>query len=126
MQTESAAGNGKYLKKFSTLKILLTVYGLLYIIFLTDFNMTENIASAQGVVVNLAFVLFLAGYYIVWRHEGIAGIVFIFWYSVMWILALFIAKDGGGAVAMGFPLFILAILLMISWWKKKSKPETTR
>jgi len=62
---------------------------------------------------------------VVWKNEGVAGIIFIFWWVVMWCLALFIADhDRGGGVGFGLPLFILGILFIISWYRKKSK-ETT-
>ena len=114
-------------KKFSVLQIILTIYGLLYLLFIIDFISIDNYDpyNLENIVVNLSFVLFLVGYYMVWKNEGVAGIIFIFWWVVMWCLALFIAEhDRGSSVVMGLPLFILGILFIISWYRKKGK-ETT-
>jgi hypothetical protein len=57
-----------------------------------------------------------------WRNEGVAGIIFIIWWAIMWCLALFIVEhDQGGGVAMGLPLFILGILFINTWYRKKGK-----
>ncbi len=110
-------------KRFSQLQIILTIYGLLYLLLIiTDLSTLENF---EQIVVNLAFVLFLIGYYMVWKNEGVAGIIFIFWWIIMWFLALFIAgPDREAGVVMGLPVFILGILFIISWYRKKGK-ETT-
>lgn len=114
-------------KFFSVLQIILTIYGLLYLLFIIDFISIDNYDpyNLENIVVNLSFVLFLVGYYMIWKNEGVAGIIFIFWWVVMWCLALFIAEiDRGSSVVMGLPLFILGILFIISWYRKKGK-ETT-
>ncbi len=105
-------------KRFSALQIILTIYGLLYLLLIiTDLSTLDNF---EQIVVNLAFVLFLIGYYMVWKNEGIAGIIFIFWWIIMWFLALFIAEtDRGAGVVVGLPVFILGILFIISWYRKK-------
>jgi hypothetical protein len=67
-------------------------------------------------------VLFLAGYYVAWKNEFVAGIIFIFWWLVMWYLALFIAvHDRGGGVGLGLPLLILGILFIISGYRKRGQ-----
>ncbi len=113
-------------KRFSVLQIILTIFGLLYLLFIVGFSIDNyNLFNLEYIIVNLSFVLFLIGYYIVWKNEKVAGIIFIFWWVVMWCLALFIAEhDRGSSVAMGLPLFILGILFIISWYKKKSKEKT--
>ena len=115
-------------KKLSVLQIILTIYGILYLSFIIgNFITIDNYDpfNLENIIVNLSFVLFLIGYYMVWKNEGVAGIIFIFWWVVMWCLALFIAEhDRGSGVVMGLPLFILGILFIISWYRKKGK-ETT-
>jgi hypothetical protein len=74
-------------------------------------------------VVNLAFVLFIAGYFISWKNQRIAGVIFIFWWLVMWFLAIFIAEtDKGSGIVMGLPLFILGILFI--YYSKRKKSES--
>jgi hypothetical protein len=115
-------------KKKSVLQMLLILYGLLYLLFIIgNFFPIDNYDpyTLENIVVNLSFVLFLTGYYMVWKNEGVAGILFIFWWVVMWCLALFIAEhDRGAGVVMGVPLFVLGILFIISWYRKKGKQTT--
>jgi len=112
-------------KKIPLLHAILTLYGLLYLVFIIDTLIsidTYDLYNPENVVVNLAFVLFLIGYYMAWRNEGVAGIIFVLWWAVMWVLALFIVDhDKGSGVVMGLPLFILGILFIISWHRKKGK-----
>jgi len=63
---------------------------------------------------------------VVWKNEGVAGIIFIFWWLVMWYLAFFIAVHNRGAgVGMGLPLFLLGILSIISWHRKKVRETSS-
>ena len=115
-------------KKFSVMQIILTIYGLLYLLFIIGYFIpidNYDPYNLENIVVNLAFVLLLVGYYMVWKNEGVAGIIFIFWWLVMWYLGFFIAEHArGNSVVMGFPLFILGILFIISWFRKKGKDTT--
>ena len=115
-------------KKFSVLQIILTIFGLLYLLFIiSNFSPIDNYDpyNLENIFVNLSFVLFLMGYYMVWKNEGVAGIIFIFWWIVMWCLTLFISEhDRGNSVVMGLPLFILGILFIISWYKKRAVDST--
>jgi len=111
-------------KIFSKLLIALTIYGVLYLLYIIDFNMNDNYDpyNSESIVINVAFVLFLAGYYVAWKNEFVAGIFFIFWWLVMWYLALFIAvHDRGGGVGLGLPLLILGILFIISGYRKRGQ-----
>ena len=112
-------------KKMPLLHAILTLYGLMYLAFIIDTfisGVTYDPYTAENIVVNLAFVLFLIGYYMAWQNEGVAGIIFILWWAVMWCLALFIVDhDKGSGVVMGLPLFILGILFIISWYRKNGE-----
>jgi len=123
----------EYTKKkiISKLLIALTIYGLLYLLYIIDFNMNDNYDpyNSESIVINVAIVLFLIGYSVAWKNEFVAGIIFIFWWFVMWYLSLFIAgHDRGGGVGLGLPLLILGILFIISGYRKKgraiSSPDT--
>jgi hypothetical protein len=120
-------------RRSRTLLILTSLYGLLYLIFI----IISFIPSSEGspvsgtvpfdpfdfeqIVVKLLFVLFLVGYFILWKNEGLAGLIFVVWWLGMWCLGLFVAQhDRGAGVAMGLPLFVLAIMLIISWYRKRA------
>jgi hypothetical protein len=113
-------------KKYPTkLQILTSTYAFLYLLFIVG-NITENTApyNAEYIVVNLLFVLFLVGYFFSWKNERIAGLLFIFWWLGMWYLGLFVVEtDRGAGVVMGLPLFILGILFIVSWYRKRLVKE---
>jgi hypothetical protein len=112
--------NGK--KKHSkVLLTLTTIYGILYLIFVIT-SFFEGPYDFERIIVYLAFIIFLVGYYYSWRNEMIAGIVFILWWGIMWYLGLFIAEhDRGAGVVMGVPLFIIGILFIVSWYGKRGR-----
>jgi len=88
---------------------------------------TENYNpfDLENSILKLAFVIFLLGYYMSWKNERIAGIVFIFWWGIMWCGGLFIFEhDEWGGVALGFPLFILGILFIVSCYRKRVRSNT--
>ena len=115
-------------KKFS--KVLLTIttiFAILYLILLISFYIDGFSGfNLEVIIVNIAFIIFLIGYYFCWKNEMIAGIIFIFWWGIMWYLGLFIAEqDRGAGVVMGVPLFILGILFIVSWYREGSRPDNS-
>ena len=82
-------------------------------------------SGSEPTVVKLLFVLFLVGYFIIWKNEGLGGLIFALWWIGMWYLGFFVAEhDRGAGVAMGFPLFVLAVLFIISWYRKRAAHST--
>ena len=132
---ESTTGNSQKKKKiFPTVLHLLTfIYGLLYLIFFVGSFLPSEINgfidepfNLEGILVKLLFVVFLIGFFISWKREGLAGLIFIFWWVGMWCLALFVAKtDHGAGVVMGIPLFIFGIGFLISWYNKRKRSSLT-
>jgi hypothetical protein len=132
---ESTTGNSQKKKKiFPTVLHLLTfIYGLLYLIFFVGSFLPSEINgfidepfNLEGILVKLLFVVFLIGFFISWKREGLAGLIFIFWWVGMWCLALFVAKtDRGAGVVMGIPLFIFGIGFLISWYNKRKRSSLT-
>ncbi len=105
------------------LLILTSLYGLLYLIFIASGSYGSS--GSEPLVVKLLFVLFLVGYLITWKNEGLGGLIFVVWWIGMWYLGLFVAEhDRGSGIAMGFPLFVLAILFIISWYRKRAAHST--
>jgi hypothetical protein len=105
------------------LLILTSLYGLLYLIFIASGS--YGTSGSEPIVVKLLFVLFLVGYGITWKNEGLGGLIFVLWWIGMWYLGLFVAEqDRGAGVGMGFPLFVLALLFIISWYRKRAAHST--
>ena len=122
MKNYSESPQTKKRKFPTTLQILTSIYALLYLIFIIDNFLPAkdfNPYDLENIIIKLLFVLFLVGYYLSWKNEGWAGLIFIFWWIGMWCLALFVVEtDRGAGVVMGLPLFVLAILFMVSWYRK--------
>ena len=129
-------------RKYSIgLRIATSIYGLLYL----RFVIVSFIPAPEGnwisttvpfdpydreqIVVKLLFLLFLAGYYWMWKSEGIAGAIFLLWWVAMWCFEFFIVApikpDGGGGIAMGTPLFVLGILFLRRWYKGRSDEKVS-
>ncbi len=120
------------------LLITLSAYGLLYLWFI----ITSFIPAPEGnwisstvpfepswdpefIAIRLMFVLFLPGYLVAWKNEGVAGIIFILWWVVMWGMDLLVmgpsGPEGGGGmgIAMGLPVFVLGILFLVNSKKRR-------
>jgi hypothetical protein len=108
-------------KSSPVLLSITTVFGILYVMLIIS-ELISGPYNLEYIVVNMAFLVFLVGYYFTWKNEMIAGIIFIFWWGIMWYLGLFIAEhDKGVGVVMGVPLFIVGILFIVSWRRKKQR-----
>jgi hypothetical protein len=115
--------NGKK-KHPKVLLILTSIYGGLYVILILSFLLFEdpnfNNTNLEGIIVGLAIIVFLIGYYYSWNNELIGGIIFIFWWGIMWYLGLFVAeRDKGAGVVMGVPMFIIGILFIVYWYRRR-------
>jgi ABC-type multidrug transport system permease subunit len=108
-------------KKHSTVLLTITtIIGILYLIFIIEDFILEP-RNLESTSVKLAFFLFLFGYYYSWKNELLAGIIFIFWWAIMWIIGLFIVEhDRGAGVILGLPVFILGILFVLKWFKREN------
>jgi len=96
------------------IRILATLATIGYILFLID----EKVALCQtatfaDITVYILAVVFLIGFIILWKNEYIAGIVWVAWYALQWILVLWIWVDGEMTLIFGFPIFIIGILALI-------------
>jgi len=122
MKNDSESPEAKKRKFPTTLQILTSIYALLYLIFIIDNFLPAkdfNPYDLENSIVKLLFVLFLVGYYLSWKNEGGAGLIFIIWWIGMWCPALFVVEtDRGAGVVMGLPLFMLGILFIVSWHRK--------
>lgn len=124
-------------KRSKGLLIATTIFGLLYLWFI----IASFIPSPEGswvsttvpfdpfdveqIFIKSLFVVFLAGYVAVWKHERIGGAIFILWYAAMWGMELLVVRpmkpaDWGGGILMGLPLFILGALFVWRGYKGRS------
>ncbi len=121
MKNDSESQSNGKKKRSKVLLTFTTIYGILYLILLIT-SFFEGPYDLERIIVYLAFIIFLVGYYYSWRNEMVAGIVFILWWGIMWYLGLFIAEhDRGAGVVMGVPLFIIGILFIVSWYRKRRR-----
>jgi len=110
------------------LLILLSVYAVLYVFVIIDFiksAITSGLFTTENIFMGILVILFTTGYVLAWWKTGPAGIVFILWYFLMWMLALFFSEkgdDSGMLIIMGLPLMIMAVFLILHWFKTNYNP----
>jgi hypothetical protein len=62
----------------------------------------------------------------VWKNEIHGGLIFILWWIGMWYVGFIHSEtDRGVAVVMGLPLFVLAILHIISGYRSKKTKKVS-
>jgi hypothetical protein len=111
-----------------TLKVLTSIYAFLYVALAVSAILDEGFRKqgADNLMLFIPLVLFLVGYQIVWKNEIYGGLVSILWWIGMWYVGFVLSDtDRGVAVVMGFPLFVLAVLHIVSGYRnRKAKQET--
>ena len=108
---------------FILLELLLTISLIVYIlIFIGETFLTEeSVPLLDTVGIIILFILFLVGYYFSWKNQRISGIIIVGWYVIELIFGFFVWDDAGMVILLGFPVFILGILLIIYSLKHKKK-----
>ena len=128
MNNSELKSKGKQ-KRPKILLTIATIYAVLYAALIISYIFFEDSSSEitpEGIINTLAFIVFYMGYYYSWKNELIAGIIFVFWWIIMWYLALFVAEtDKGVGVVMGVPLFIVAILFIVFWYRKRLRTKNS-
>ena len=105
-----------------TLRVLTSIYALLYVALIVSAIFDEGFRKqgADTLVVFIPLVIFLVGYVVIWKNEIYGGLIFILWWIGMWYVGFILSEtDKGVAVVMGFPLFVLAILFIVSGYKNR-------
>lgn len=125
METTESSKGGKSKKGFLwSLRILLAIYAVLYVIFIIDnFIPSTNFNpwDAENIALMVLFVVFVIGYIISWKNELAAGVIFILWFIGMCYQNFFLCTiDCGNGIAMGIPLLILGILFIVHSKRKIS------
>ena len=107
------------------LRVLTSLAAVLYLLVFIDEafppydpNMREsNLGIAMVFVL---FAWFAIGYFYLWKNERFAGTIFIVWWLGIFLTAWLIWDYGNVTVILGFPIFILGILLIV-YAKRKDK-----
>ena len=143
MEEHVEALPGQRRQRSKGLLIAVSVFAVLYLWFI----ITSFIPAPEGnwisstvpfepswdrhfIAIRLMFVLFLPGYFVAWKNEGVAGVIFILWWVVMWGMDLLVMAPsgpewgGGMAIAMGLPVFVVGILFLVNSKKgRASHPQ---
>jgi hypothetical protein len=125
MKTDVIDKKGESKNRFLwTLRILLLIYAALYLLFIIDLvsNIKDfNSLDIENIVLIILFIIFIIGYSISWKNELASGVIFIIWFIGMCFHNFFLCtSDCGAGIAMGMPLLILSILLIIYDRRKPS------
>ena len=106
------------------LRILLSVYAILYILFIVDFHLPVNdlnFRNTENIALIILFPVFTAGYIISWKNVLVSGVIFIIWFIGMCFENFFLCtRDCGAGIGMGIPLLILSILFIVYVLRKTS------
>jgi hypothetical protein len=124
METElnDKMGKGKN-RSLWILRILLSIYALLYIMIGWDDFLSINAPNSWNIeysALKILFAIFVIGYVISWKNELAAGVIFILWILGMCYENFFLCtSDCGAGIAMGIPLLILSIFFIVYGIRKK-------
>jgi hypothetical protein len=106
-----------------TLRILLSIYAVLYILIGWDDFLSVNALNSWGIeysVLKILFIIFVIGYLISWKNELASGVIFILWFLGMCYENFFLCtSDCGAGIVMGIPLLILSIFFIVYGVREK-------
>ena len=106
-----------------TLRILLSIYAILYILIGWDDFLSINAPNSWGIeysVLKILFIIFVIGYLISWKNELASGVIFILWFLGMCYENFFLCtSDCGAGIVMGIPLLILSIFFIVYGVREK-------
>jgi hypothetical protein len=125
---EGRGADGRPAAISNGLHIFLAIYGALYLVFVIVGFIPASEGSPvaasvpyhpfglEGSLVKVLFALFLVGVLTAWRNQLAAGVLFLFWWAGMWGMETLMVSRGldGGAIVMGFPMFVLGVLFVIN------------
>ena len=96
------------------LRILGTIAAFLYVLFLIGEGVPLfKEVSFADISVYLLFLVFVLGYYFLWKNELISGLILIAWHGLQWILVYKVWVDGGMTLILGIPLGLFGIIVLI-------------
>jgi hypothetical protein len=137
MNVGKSAGDRRLLP--SALHILLAIYGALYLFFVivgfipapegspVAASIPYHPFGLEGTLVKIMFAFFLIGFFTAWRNRLVAGALFLLWWAGMWGLEMLMVSRGlhGGAIVMGFPMFVLGVLFIVSGYRSSRERAVT-
>lgn len=109
--------------RFHILRILVTVYGLLYALqlispFYSDnqfiFELKTTKIDATAVV--FAFLVYMFGAVYSWFNRKVGGIIFMAWHFLVWVFALLLWDEAGLILMLIFPMLFPAVFLVRQWY----------
>jgi hypothetical protein len=112
-------------KRLWTLRILLSIYAILYVILGSEDLLSINAQNSFDIALKILLAIFVIGYVISWKNELASGVVFILWFLGMCYANFFLCPGGitgqdcGAGIAMGIPLLILSIFFIVYGKRKK-------
>jgi hypothetical protein len=100
-----------------------TMAFVLYVLFLIDEDVPLLEASSfADISVYLLFLIFVSGYYFLWKNELLSGIILMIWHGLQWLLVFWVWEHGEMTLILGLPIGIFGILeLIYGIWNLKSK-----
>jgi hypothetical protein len=105
------------------LRILLSVYAILYLLFIVDFFKPVNDFNLRNIEIMaliMLFFIFIIGYILSFKNILTSAIIFIIWFIGMCLENFFLCtRDCGAGIIMGIPLLILSILFIINTLKQR-------
>lgn len=114
------------MKTFLTiLRVLITLAAIGYsLVLITEalppYDPATRELDLRIAMIAILFTWFLAGYYYLWKNERTAGILLSLWWVALFFTAWLVWDYGNVTVVLGFPVFILGLLLLVYWRKKKA------
>jgi hypothetical protein len=106
-----------------TLRILLSIYAILYVILGSSDFLSINAPNSWSVeysALKILFAIFVIGYIISWKNELASGVIFILWFLGMCYENFFLCtSDCGDGIVMGVPLLILSIFFIVYGIRRK-------
>ena len=109
----------------NVLRILGTIAGILYLLFLiAEAVPFFNGAAFADTSVYLLFLVFGLGYYFLWKNELISGLILMVWHGLQWILVFWVWVDGALTLILGVPIGLLGVIVFIYGLRRKSASRT--
>jgi hypothetical protein len=125
METELDEKKGKGKNRgLWILRILLSIYALLYLLLASE-ELLSNSWDIEHSALKILFAIFVIGYVTSWKNELASGVIFILWFLGMCYENFFLClggingRDCGDGIAMGIPLLILCIFVIVYGIRKR-------
>ncbi|HAM08941.1 MAG: hypothetical protein A2X04_07515 [Bacteroidetes bacterium GWF2_41_9] len=106
------------------LRVLLLNYSVLYIIVVISEQFSDkpyDYFSLPFILFPILFLVFIIGFAFSWKHELLAGLIFVLWYIIMLAgsVGYFEFRDSGPWIMFGVPLFLQGLFYIKNylWFK---------